>query len=968
MAPCRPKLKTHPGAELFFSRFADGDWRGIVRPWLEAGEGRLERSIVVAPTRGQTQALKQRCLSEGLRLLGVEFLTPSLARRKRAVSAGLGRSLQLLLLRDRIDAAMAPLGPFDPERGLWTSVGSDLEAALDDFEDLLRAGFRAEHFPRPELRAVFGEMAAWVDEHGYGLGPQRDEAESDGAPAGAPPIADRLLILAGGAEGWRDFFGLVALAWRCASVRVAVAEPEFVGRAASDEEWVGAWEKALGVEAGPIDAEDPDETCAAVAELWTESAGSADRAEALVGVSRSDEMGFVADEVRRMLAGGSENIAVVLQGAGAAHVRLVRLLEERGIAYADLIGIAGTPPIEIRIQRALADFYGRGCRLEELLALWPLLHAQSLVSLTPGEARAVCQRLFDEVQAHSVAPHAERIAASEKDDWREVGRVAGLLMPAWPERITAAEAISRFEAASARLAAAEMPAGWAVLKEFAAKAGDAMPVAAVIDAIRSFLPEKAPAAAAPGKSTFARVTLTTCRRAAGVSWSDTIFTEANAGVWPVRREPSVWLGDDDRRRLDKAAGRVSLSLPASDARSALERRLYCAIARDTRSRVVFSAALFNEEEPEVKLGPNAWLERVMWAKGLLPEKEGGQEAFEAMAKRRPGDAAQAGAAPRDWHAIWTRRRMAAEPFDEFFLGHPNGLRPARLQAKEIERGVADPATLWFGAVLRVKRVEWQPFARAKKKAVGEFVHGVLAKALAGAPAEGDFRELPDRGAAGAALAAELAGLRARWPSDRYWDSFHMDVSWAAEQLLGEVYQLPASRFAAIEARVPDAATIPVGAGRTVPVGGRMDVVLSDRPMWKGAHVHIVDFKTGGDSGVSVERMASSGASLQLGVYLAAARSLGASGSVWMLRPGGKPTSIAMDELEAACGKLAIIGAHLETGIYGARTRDRTEYTHPFEWPLACAPIGEAILDAKFEATFGGEAEADAESAEAQADE
>ena len=70
-----------------------------------------------------------------------------------------------------------------------------------------------------------------------------------------------------------------------------------------------------------------------------------------------------------------------------------------------------------------------------------------------------------------------------------------------------------------------------------------------------------------------------------------------------------------------------------------------------------------------------------------------------------------------------------------------------------------------------------------------------------------------------------------------------------------MYQLPASRFAAIEARVPDAATIPVGAGRTVPVGGRMDVVLSDRPMWKGAHVHIVDFKTGGDSGVSVERMA-----------------------------------------------------------------------------------------------------------------
>jgi hypothetical protein len=963
MAPCRPKLKTHPGAELFFSRFAEGDWRGIVRPWLEAGEGRLERAIVVAPTRGQTQALKQRCLSEGMRLLGVEFLTPSLARRKRGAPAGLGRSLQLLLLRDRIDAAVAPLGPLDPERGLWTSLGSDLEAALDDFEDLLRAGFRAEHFPRPELRAVFGEVAAWVNEHGYGLGPQRDEAESNGAPAGAPPVADRLLILAGGAEGWKDFFGLVALAWRCASVRVAIAEPEFVGKAAADEEWVTAWEKALGAEAAPVDAEDPDETCAGVAELWSGAGGSADRAEVLVGVSRMDEMGQVANAVVRLLAGGSENIAVVLPGAGSAHARLVRLLEERGIAYADLIGIAGTPPIEIRTQRALAEFYGRGCRLEELLALWPLLYARSLVSLTPGEARTVCEKLFDEVQSHSIAPHAERLAASDKDDWREVGRVAKLLMPAWPDRITATEAVSRFESASAGLSVAEMPAGWTVLSEFSAKAAEAMPVASVIEAIRSFLPEKAPAAAAPGRSIFAHVTLTTCRRAVGVSWSDTIFTEANAGVWPMRREPSVWLGDDDRRRLEKAAGRAALGLPASDARSALERRLYCAVARDTRSRVIFSAALFNEEEPEVRLAPNAWLERVLWAKGLLSEKEGGREAFEAMATRHRVDAASTRVTPKDWLGIWTRRRVADEPFDEFFLGNPKGLRPAMLQAKQIERGVVDPATLWFGAVLRVRRVEWHPFARARRKAVGVFVHGVLAKALVGAPAEGEFSELPPRGAAQVALGAELVRLRARWQPDRYWDSFHMDVSWASRQLLDEVYELPASRFVAIEARVPDGATVPVGGGRTTPVGGRMDLVLSDRPSWAGARVQIVDFKTGGDSGISVRRMASSGASLQLGVYLAAARSLGASGSVWMLRPGAKPTKIATDELEAACGKFAIIGAHLETGIYGARTRARTEYTHPFEWPLACAPIGEAVLDAKFEATFG----VDAESAETEED-
>ena len=94
MAPGRPKLNAQPGVDLFLSRFAESEWRGVVRPWLEEGSGRLERALVVAPTRGHTHALKRRCLSEGVPLLGVEFLTPGLARKKRSAGAGLGRGLQ----------------------------------------------------------------------------------------------------------------------------------------------------------------------------------------------------------------------------------------------------------------------------------------------------------------------------------------------------------------------------------------------------------------------------------------------------------------------------------------------------------------------------------------------------------------------------------------------------------------------------------------------------------------------------------------------------------------------------------------------------------------------------------------------------------------------------------------------------------------------------------------------------------
>ena len=228
MAACRPKLNTPASVELFLSRFAEGEWRGIVRPWLSAGSGELLRSLVVAPTRGQLQALKQRCVGEGVALLGVEFLTPSLARKKRSAQDGVSRSIQALVLRKLIEERLSRLAPDDLGRGLWKSLSSDLDSALADFEDLTRGEFRSEHFPLAELRDVFGEMTRWLEARGYPLGPLLDEAAGlkPAAPQ-EPAVADRVLILAGGPEGWPDFFGLVALARRCASVTVVVAEPEF---------------------------------------------------------------------------------------------------------------------------------------------------------------------------------------------------------------------------------------------------------------------------------------------------------------------------------------------------------------------------------------------------------------------------------------------------------------------------------------------------------------------------------------------------------------------------------------------------------------------------------------------------------------------------------------------------------------------------------------------------------------------
>jgi RecB family exonuclease len=713
------------------------------------------------------------------------------------------------------------------------------------------------------------------------------------------------------------------------------------------------WGALLGVEHRVVDVPDPVHSGSAVADLWSGARGPGARAKVLVGQSRPDEMERVAGEVAALLAAGSDNVAVVLPGAGAAHARLARSLDSRGIAFADLIGACGAAPIETGIQVAIADFYAGGCRLEELLALWPLLAALNLVRIPHGAAREVCRALFDDSQCHSVEPHAAALAASERADRREVGRVAALLLPAWPAALTLRDALDRFEAARDRFGAGP-PTGWAALTEFARRASEPLPAGAILEAIRSFLPAKAPLEAARPGSGFAHVTLTTARRAVGIAWSDVIFAASNNGVWPVRREASCWLDDEARSGLN-ASSRFSVGLATAEAREALERRMYSSIARDTLGQVAFSASLYDEEDPEARLEPNTWLERVIWDAGdLAPEGEaaGG---FGSLAAGRRRDRAQQEPAPgalASWAGTWRRRRDPLAPFDEWFLAHGPGLRPERLSARLIEDGLEDPARLWFGAVLELERADWRPFARSRDKLVGTAVHRVLAQCLRGTPEGGAFFRMPPRGEAEARLEAALRALRARWPANRYWDSFHMDVAGSARDLLAQVFRLPAAPFAAVEAQIPDGASVAAGQAGSVPVRGRMDLVLSDRPSWEGAEVRIVDYKTGGDERLSATRMASKGASLQLGVYLEAARSLGASGSVWMLKPAQEPSGIGSGELAGALARLELLGRILAGGVYGALTPDRDEYAVRFEWPLACAPISNAVLRSKFERTFG----------------
>lgn len=942
----------------------DVAWNEVVRPWLSV-RGGLRRDYVIVPTRGQAHGLKLRCVRENVPLLGVEFLTPRLARAKwralvPAPRPALGRELLLLNLRALIEQRLAPLSPEDDAWGGWKSLQSDPERVFDDFDQLLQAGFAAADFPVPMLADLFGELTGRVSALGYDLAPVQDIAAGLAVPAAdAPAMGDRLLLHGFGAADWPEFFPLAAMARRSRSVTVLVAEPELRGRRDADEQWVEAWSALLGVEARPAPVAAVAPAGTKVMQVWL---GGGERPAApaelpvtlLVGKTRAAEMVLVADEIVRRLNHGADNVAVVFPRADAAHQRLLDLLVERQVPFNDLLEAVGAPPVETRMQRGLLAFHERGGRIEELLALWPMLHALSFTATPLAGARGVAERAFDERQSHSLAVLAEIIAARRRPEWQEVARVAGLLLPVWPEELTVADALQRF-GRGCETFRLPLPEAWPVLSAYAEQDQRMLPRRAVIAALLSFLPEKGPVAGAPGRGLFAPVTLTTARRAAALAWSHVIFVESNAGVWPRRVEPSCWLPDGQREALNER-GRFSLGLFTSDGLAAQERRMLGEVAANTRERVVFTAALFEEEEPELMLAPNAWLERVLLAQDRHRGEGGLEAAFRNLVRpARParGSAVPGGAA---WLEVWNRRRDPAARFDEHFLaGDPAVTRPAQLAARVIERGVRDPAELWFGAVLGVERVAWEPLVRARKRSLGTFAHRLLARALRGAPVAGGFARRPAPEEARRRLAEAQAELRARWPGDRYWDSFHAELAEITDGLLAKLTALSDAPWVAVELALPEGTAIPLGDGGEVAVIGRMDLVLADQPEWRGGVVEIVDFKTGGDPVLSADGMARGG-SLQLGVYLAAAQSLGAAGRVWMLKPGSaKPSSVTTAELPVALAPLARLGRHLATGIYGALTPDRTNFSRGFAWPIACPPIRQAVLRKKSEATFGAAA-------------
>lgn len=964
-APFPPLASPGPHRLVLARDWAEA-WREVLAPWLR--ETRFpDRSLVVVPTAGQAAGLKDLCVRDGIGLVGVEFVLPGRLRARwsagrRDLPPAMGRELLALGLRTAIARHLERVETGSADWGLLTSLATDVETALADFDALLAAGLGPEAFPAAPLRAVFAEVVRWVQAKGYGLGPaQARAAAADTAAERMPPVAERAAFWGLDAECRADWPSLVALARRVVAVTAVLPEPEFRGRA-TEETWIEAWERVLGVPPLPLPGGAAGKGGPA-GELWLDRAaplGAAPAAEVHVAAGPREEMAVVAEDVAAALADGAESVAVVFPRTGSGESELAARLAAAGLHCSHFLDTTGSPGAEAGVQHALLDFWARGARIEEFLGLWARLRALGRVPASSGAMRELAERAFDRRPSRRLA---DLVA-----EWNELGNagtaaraseLAARLEP-WPEKLTLGEALARFAAAATPLGLPE-PEGWSTLTALAQRDPERYPAAFVLEALRAFLPRPG-GGVRPGEKARLRVALTTRRRAAALPWSRVIFVRANAGVWPRRHESSPWLPDSARRSLaESGALGADGWLPASDEVAWLERCGYTALARNAIDGITFTASTHDADDPETPAGPNPWLERVLLAQAPAEDSSWSVAGAWRAARREPApapdDAVPAPAVEQDvarWAKVRAQRFNPAAPFDEFFYCADPATMPQHLPARTIERAITDPVELWYEGVLGVRRVAWEPFLRARRRVLGAWVHRLMATALRGDVGENELQPRPDPKVAESRLAMALAGTRATCPPGADWDSLFLELAAATRSLLAKVYALPPWPVCAVEWRVPRGTTIPAGRG-TIELGGRIDLVLLDRPGWAGARATVIDFKTGRDEPLAVRRMAK-GHSLQLGLYLAAARSLGATdGAVWMLKPDSAGTSsvLTFDELDNAIGPpLERLHGQLATGRIGQLTRDRTEYAEGFRLPIACVAPRHDVLSTKWAVTFG----------------
>jgi hypothetical protein len=822
------------------------------------------------------------------------------------------------------------------------------KALAEACESLARAGWhlnqlRVDAGVARRLNAMFGRAALLPGIFGRRM------------HEGLPALPVRVCCVGWDAAHWPDVALLDLLAAKAASFEMYVPSPRLPADGLQ-REWIEALEQRLGVEcvtcpeSGFASKNEP-----LVARL--ENSELAERGEArepglLVGHDWQDQVGLVCERVVAWLAENPDPgapIGLIAPEDSPTAVAVAEALEKAGVRV-EHAGRIREPAAALLIIEQVARYHLGGHDVAELLELARLLwvHArESWQALEPEAVRNALDKAFQAAQSRN-----GRILAKALP-WRSD--------PVWGAVREVVEALGRWDGEA-------LP--WPALREkwevslaalhLSPEALPAAPAQEIFDPERisgqAFMEWVADEVAAerrlvaqPDYGRLAPVVVTTFANAAQQTWGRLIFLDSNERVWPAPIAENRFLPDAARIRLNANRNESGRLLTTQDLRL-LDQARFLDLIEHCSGSVAFAGVLLDDSGEARYAQPNEWVIRTLLETSdeVFPT-----ELWTARACECPAAPALALEPAERAHLemVHSARRNGTMPLDRYqFNYHESKLEPGPWSAGKLDQAVTCPATFalreLFGAE---STADWEP-ARAETQTVGNRAHRWLERILAlsnrlspPSPAREDEMKLARELAAARRELEEWFGAEGL-PMPMWWVTCLRKTEWATRRCLREVRGLIEGGWCAMEQNMTVAVQTPSG---PLPLKGRIDIMICDRPEIRGAAVRMFDFKTGRSDAPTLSTL-EKGSGAQFAAYYLMARDAGAAeAEIGIIKPEDRAHVVfGTDDEGSLRARFAVLAELRRTLRFGRRGPLVTERGVCETLPLATTPIDPAILEQK----------------------
>jgi hypothetical protein len=455
--------------------------------------------------------------------------------------------------------------------------------------------------------------------------------------------------------------------------------------------------------------------------------------------------------------------------------------------------------------------------------------------------------------------------------------------------------------------------------------------------------------AAPDYAAGAPVVVTTLANAAQQTWERLVFLDSNERGWPVGIAENRFLPDAARARLNANRGESGRLLGTHDLR-AVEQARFLDLIEHCRGQIAFAGVLLDDSGEAEYAQPNEWVMRALLetSEEALP-----QDIWKASAREcRPAARLELEPAERAHMAlVHGARGNGTMPFDRYqFNYNESKIEPGPWSATNLDEAVTRPATFalreLFGAE---STVNWEP-SRGEGQAVGTRAHRWLGRILelsgrlsAPSPASEDARKLGREMATARQELEEWFGAEGL-PVPLWWETCLRKAGWATRRCLREVRGLIEGRLCAMEQNLTVTVRTPRG---TLPLKGRIDIMICDRPEVRDASVRMFDFKTGRSDAPTLSTL-QNGSGAQFAAYYLMARDAGAAeAGIGIIKPEDHASVVFgaehEEQLRAWFGVLAELRRTMRFGRLGPLVTERGVCE---TLPLATTPIDPAVLEQK----------------------